>query len=63
LPLTDADGVVQYPGFPADVLFYFRLYSVAGQLLLWAAIGLLFAPMADRLLNPAARRVDAVARA
>lgn len=63
LPLTDADGVVRYPGFPADVLFYFRLYSVAGQLLLWAAIGLLFAPMADRLLNPAARRADAAVRA
>jgi hypothetical protein len=62
-PLTDADGVIRYPGFPADVLFYFRLYSVAGQLLLWSAIGLLFAPMADRLLNPAVRRADALARA
>lgn len=53
LPLTDASGVIRYPGFPADVLFYFRLYSVAGQLLMWTAIGLLFAPMADRLLSPA----------
>lgn len=63
LPLTDAAGMIKYPGFPADVLFYFRLYSVAGQLLLWSAIGLLFAPMADRLLNPAGRRADALARA
>jgi hypothetical protein len=54
LPLTDASGAISYPGFPADVLFYFRLYSVAGQLLLWSAIGLLFAPMADRLLGQAA---------
>ncbi|HEX8094854.1 CbtA family protein [Jatrophihabitans sp.] len=54
LPLTDANGAISYPGFPADVLFYFRLYSVAGQLLLWSAIGLLFAPMADRLLGQAA---------
>jgi hypothetical protein len=53
LPLTDDTGAIRYPGFPADVLFYFRLYSVAGQLLLWTAIGLLFAPMADRLLSPA----------
>ncbi|HEY0166346.1 MAG TPA: CbtA family protein [Jatrophihabitans sp.] len=52
LPLTDATGAIRYPGFPADVLFYFRLYSVAGQVVLWAAIGLLFAPMADRLLSP-----------
>lgn len=62
LPLTDATGAIRYPGFPADVLFYFRLYSVAGQLLLWTAIGLLFAPMADRLLSPAtvaANRADA----
>jgi len=55
LPLVDAQGVIRYPGFPADVLFYFRLYSVAGQLLLWTAIGLLFAPMADRLLGQTAR--------
>ena len=55
LPLVDATGVIRYPGFPADVLFYFRLYSVAGQLLLWSAIGLLFAPMADRLLGQASR--------
>jgi hypothetical protein len=54
LPLTDSSGAISYPGFPADVLFYFRLYSVAGQLLLWTAIGLLFAPMADRLLGQAA---------
>jgi hypothetical protein len=53
LPLVDGTGAIRYPGFPADVLFYFRLYSVAGQLVLWTAIGLLFAPMADRLLSPA----------
>jgi hypothetical protein len=54
LPLVDDQGVIRYPGFPADVLFYFRLYSLAGQLVLWTAIGLLFAPMADRLLGRAA---------
>ncbi|SHN24728.1 CbtA family protein [Actinacidiphila paucisporea] len=52
LPLTDAHGRIVYPGFPADVLFSFRLYSVAAQLLLWSAIGLVFAPMAERLLRP-----------
>jgi hypothetical protein len=52
LPLTDTTGTVVYPGFPADVLFSFRLYSVAAQLLLWSALGLIFAPLAERLLQP-----------
>jgi heme A synthase len=51
LPLTDASGRIVYPGFPADVLFDFRLYSVAAQLILWATIGLVFAPLAGRLLD------------
>ena len=40
LPLTDDKGTIVYPGFPADVLFNFRFYSVAAQLILWSAIGL-----------------------
>jgi hypothetical protein len=55
LPLTNAHGTIIYPGFPADVLFSFRLYSVAAQLILWSAIGLVFAPLADRLLSPSPR--------
>lgn len=51
LPLTNAGGTIVYPGFPADVLFDFRLYSVAAQLILWATIGLVFAPLAERLLS------------
>src|SRR5262249_11336097 len=52
LRLAGPGGRIVYPGFPADVLFSFRLYSVAAQLLLWATIGLVFAPLADRLLRP-----------
>jgi hypothetical protein len=52
LPLTDSKGTIVYPGFPADVLFAFRFYSVAAQLVLWTAIGLVFAPLAERLLQP-----------
>jgi hypothetical protein len=52
LPLTNASGTLVYPGFPADVLFDFRLYSVAAQLILWATIGLVFAPLTEQLLNP-----------
>ncbi|MEU8585791.1 CbtA family protein [Streptomyces sp. NPDC048664] len=55
LPLTDAKGTIVFPGFPADVLFSFRFYSLAAQALLWGALGLVFAPMAERLLDPAAR--------
>jgi hypothetical protein len=52
LPLAGAGGRIVYPGFPADVLFSFRMFSVAAQLLLWGTIGLVFAPLADRLLRP-----------
>jgi hypothetical protein len=51
-PLTDANGQIVFPGFPADVLFSFRLYSVGAQLIMWSAIGLVFAPLAERLLAP-----------
>lgn len=49
LPLKNEQGQIVYPGFPADVLFAFRLYSVAAQAILWATIGLCFAPLAERL--------------
>ncbi|MDT4933735.1 MAG: hypothetical protein QOK11_1627 [Pseudonocardiales bacterium] len=52
LPLKNPQGGIVYPGFPADVLFNFRLYSVAAQLVLWTAIGVAFAPLAERLLAP-----------
>jgi len=58
LPVTNARGVIVYPGFPADVLFSFRLYSLAAQLILWTAIGLIFAPLADRLLAPGPARAE-----
>ena len=51
LPLRDPDGNVVYPGFSADLLYRFRLYSVAAQLILWTTIGLVFAPLAERLLT------------
>ncbi|MEW2546340.1 CbtA family protein [Streptomyces sp. NPDC047002] len=73
LPLTDAEGRIVYPGFPADTLFSFRFYSVAAQLILWGVLGLVFAPMAERLLAgsaaaergpaPAAGRVEPAAGA
>ncbi len=56
LPLIDAKGVIVFPGFPADTLYKFRFLSVANQLVLWTALGLIFAPMADRLLAPLTNR-------
>jgi hypothetical protein len=58
-PLRDADGKIVFPGFPADVLFDFRLYSVAAQLLLWTTLGLVFAPLAERVLAPEMTRGSA----
>jgi hypothetical protein len=55
LPLRDDAGAIVFPGFPADVLAEFRLYAVGAQLVLWAAIGLAFAPMAEKVLAPAPR--------
>jgi hypothetical protein len=52
LPLTNPQGAIVYPGFPADLLFNFRFYSVAAQLVMWTTIGLVFAPLADRQLAP-----------
>ena len=51
LPLTDPQGKSVFPGFPADTLFSFRLYSIGAQLVLWTTIALIFAPAAEKLLT------------
>lgn len=55
-PLRDATGAIIYPGFPADVLYEFRLVSLATQLVLWAGIGLAFSVLASRVLGERAGR-------
>jgi hypothetical protein len=55
-PLTDPSGKIVFPGFPADLLYSFRLYSIGAQLILWTAVGLVFGPLAERLLEPRAGR-------
>ena len=50
-PMRDATGTIIYPGFPADVLYDFRLVSLGAQLVLWATIGLAFSTLAGRLLD------------
>jgi hypothetical protein len=40
--------------FPASVLYDFRLASLGGHVVLWTALALVFATLADRLARPAA---------
>ena len=58
LPLRDPDGTIVFPGFDADVLAKFRLYSVAAQLIMWTTIGLVFAPLAERVLTGRSAKRD-----
>lgn len=48
-------------GFPADVLYRFRLASLGINATLWLTIGLAFGAAAERLLVPEARRARAAA--
>jgi hypothetical protein len=60
-PLLDGAGNIVYEGFPADVLYEFRLFSLGTQVVMWLTIALVFAAMAARLLgeNRRAETVDA----
>lgn len=58
-PLRDPAGTIVYPGFPADVLYEFRLLSLATQLVLWAGLGAVFAALAGRLLGERAPSIAA----
>lgn len=60
-PMRDASGAIIYPGFPADVLYDFRLVSLGAQLVLWATIALVFATLANRLLGERTKPVASVA--
>ncbi|MGZ8802744.1 MAG: CbtA family protein [Mycobacterium sp.] len=50
-PLVDDAGTILYEGFPADVLYEFRLYSLGTQVVIYATIGLVFAALVSRLLG------------
>ncbi|EUA02336.1 putative cobalt transporter subunit family protein [Mycobacterium kansasii 732] len=54
-PMRDAAGTIIYPGFPADVLYEFRLASMGTQVVLWATIGVVFSTLAGRLLGAGTR--------
>lgn len=50
-PLVDDAGVIVYEGFPADLLYDFRLYSFGTQVVIYATIGVVFAALVSRLLS------------
>lgn len=52
-PVTNLQGQIVYPGFPADVLWKFRWYSLLNQLLIWGGTALIFAGLLERFLRPA----------
>lgn len=58
LPVKNLHGQIVYPGFPADVLWKFRFFSILAQMLIWAAIGLIFGSLLERFFNPKARGRD-----
>jgi hypothetical protein len=62
LPLTNAKGVIVYPGFSADDLFRFRLYSVIDQVILWGTLGLGFGSLVERALAYVPRPTEGIAR-
>lgn len=50
-PLVDGAGTIIYQGFPADLLYEFRLYSLGTQVVIYATIALVFAELVARLLG------------
>jgi len=50
-PVVDAAGTIVYEGFPADVLYEFRLYSLGTQVVMYTTIALVFAASIARLTD------------
>ena len=48
---TDASGAIVYAGFPADVLWKFRWYSLLDQLMIWTLVGVIFGDQVERVLR------------
>ena len=60
-PLSDDSGRVVFPGFPADVLADFRMYSLLSQAVMWVVIGAVFAAVVPRVLHRRFAVTDRVA--
>lgn len=42
-PLENPSGQIVFPGFPADVVGLFRIYSITNQIILWTVLTVAFA--------------------
>jgi hypothetical protein len=60
-PLRDSAGNIIYEGFPADVLYDFRLLSVGNQVIIYATIGLVFGAMVAKVLGDTRKPADIAA--
>lgn len=61
LPLVDETGAIVFPGFSADLLYDFRLYSLGIHFLIWAVVGIAFGYLAQRLFaNRSAKTLEDV---
>ena len=59
LPVRNLKGQIVYPGFPADVLWKFRFFSILAQMLVWTVIGIIFGGLVERFFNPKTHRPNA----
>lgn len=48
--LTDGDGVIRFPGFPADLLAEFRVDSLLTQAIMWSVVGAVFTVLLPRVM-------------
>lgn len=58
LQLADPDGKIVYPGFPADDLYYFRVYSFMAQCIFWGVIGFGTALVSKKAIHKAAVQAE-----
>ena len=58
-PLVDDAGAIVYEGFPADLLYEFRLYALGTQVVVYATIGLVFGALISRLVGERRQAVRA----
>ena len=57
-PMVNDAGVIVFPGFPAVDMYEFRLYTFTTQLIVWTTIGLVFAALISKVLDPRRRNME-----
>ena len=49
-PLIDGDGIIRFPGFPADLLAEFRVDALLTQAMMWSVVGVVFIMALPRVM-------------